>query len=101
MTKFVMPRAIPFRSRGLDLGNGDHLAVAQVQELEQANLIERDLPQRKPTGTSLREVPKVSLSGLGERRDSVFLDVVGLCEQFFEHDVSPRCGRPHRDRQAQ
>ena len=39
-----MPRAIPFRGYGLDLGNGDLLALAQVQNMKQANLIERDLP---------------------------------------------------------
>ena len=39
-----MPRAIPFRSYGLDLGNGDLLALVQVQNLKQANLIERNLP---------------------------------------------------------
>ncbi|MCY4589240.1 MAG: hypothetical protein OXE86_01470 [Alphaproteobacteria bacterium] len=100
MTELVVPRAIPFRSHGLDLGNSDFLALAQVQELKQANLIEGDLPQREPTGASLCEMPKVSLSGFDERRGPISLYVVGLCEQFFEHDVSPRCGRPHRVRQV-
>ena len=39
-----MPRAIPFRGHDLDLGDGDRLALAQVEELKQANLIERDVP---------------------------------------------------------
>ena len=71
-----MPRAIPFRSYGLDLGDSDLPALAQVQKMKQANLIERDLPQRKSTGTGLCEVPKVSLSGFDERRSPVSLDCV-------------------------
>ena len=86
-----MPRAIPFRSYGLDLGDSDLPALAQVQKMKQANLIERDLPQRKSTGTGLCEVPKVSLSGFDERRSPVSLDCVRVFEQFFEHDVPPRC----------
>ena len=91
-----MPRAIPFRSYGLDLGDSDLPALAQVQKMKQANLIERGLPQRKSTGTGLCEVPKVSLSRFDEWRGLVSPDCAGLCEQFFEHGVSPRCGSHNR-----
>lgn len=95
-----MPRAVPFRSQGPDTGNGDRLALAQVQEMKQAKLIERDLPERKSSGAGPRDVPKLPLSRFDERRGPVLLDVVRLLEQCFEHNVSPRCGRPHRVRQV-
>ena len=41
---FPPPLTIPFRSYGLDLGDSDLLALAQVQKMKQANLIERHLP---------------------------------------------------------
>lgn len=44
MAELMVPRAIPFRGHGLDLRDGDRLALAQVQELKQPNLIECDLP---------------------------------------------------------
>ena len=61
-------------SYGLDLGNGDLPALAQVQNMKQANLIERDFPQRKSSGAGLCEVLKVSLSGFDERRGPVSLE---------------------------
>ena len=72
------PRAVPFRGCGLDPGNGDLPALAQVQNMKQANLILRDLSQRKSSGTGLCEVPKVSLSRFDQRRSPVPLDMLGF-----------------------
>ena len=104
-------RSVSRDSSGPDLGNGDHFILAQVQHMKQANLIARDLLERKSSGYRQKNwelrmsSSSTSLSAFLTASNSCSwgrcCDAVGLEIQALGHRRSSVVKRDYGGEQAQ